>query len=172
MKLILMSHSSDPNFDGDCDYAVVDLTPALVEQIHSRVALARHAGQQDADLCELSFWGSTAEFFDAKLLEACEEAVAAATPSEDADQAAQDWTTELEQNGHAMVPPGVNFGAHEPQRTEVDQLVVRCSMYAQPPRFEIAWTASPKHSDITVTTSELSLAALESYLGKHERAPA
>jgi hypothetical protein len=47
-------------YNGDCDYAVVELTPALVKQIRSRVALARKA---DSDLYELYFW-SSADFFD------------------------------------------------------------------------------------------------------------
>ena len=76
MHLILNAHSSDPHYNGDCDYAIVDLTPALAARIRGRVALARQAGQQDNDLNELYFWGSTAEFYDQDILEACETAIA------------------------------------------------------------------------------------------------
>ena len=58
MQLILNVHSSNGHYDGDCDYAIVELTPALAEQIRNRVALAREAGQKDNDLWELFFWGS------------------------------------------------------------------------------------------------------------------
>ena len=76
MHLILNAHSSNPDYSGDCDYALVDLTPALAKRIRSRVALARQAGQHDNDLYELCSWGSSAEFYDYTLLEACEKAIA------------------------------------------------------------------------------------------------
>jgi hypothetical protein len=34
-----------------------------------------------------------------------------------------------------------------------------------PSRYEIAWTASPKHTDVYVTTKDLPLEALEGYAG-------
>jgi hypothetical protein len=90
--------------------------------------------------------------------------VAAATNT-DGDQAAQDWLTELERNGHALVPPTVNLAACQSQRTECDQMVVRHSSLADDAPYEIVWLASPKHSDAYVTTSDLPLAVLEGYVG-------
>jgi hypothetical protein len=162
--IVIGTHSTDSEFNGDCDYAVVQLTPDLVDQIRRRVELARQAGQQDGDLYELYFWGGTAEFYDGNLLDACQEAVAAATGA-DGDQAAQDWLTKLERDGHALVPPAVDLAACQSQWTECDQMVVRRCPPSSDPRYEIAWTASPKHSDVYVTTRDLPLAALEGYLG-------
>jgi hypothetical protein len=172
MYLIFNTHSSNDHYNGDCDYAIVDLTPALAEQIRRRVALARQAGQQDDDLNELYFWGGTAEFYDCELIEACEEAVAAAAHGPDPDQAARDWLADFEQRGYAVVPEGVDFAVHEAQRTEVDQMTVRCSPSSHRPEFEIAWTASPKHSDVYVTTSELPLKAMEALLATTTPQPA
>jgi hypothetical protein len=62
MKLLLGTHSTNSEFNGDCDYAVVDFTPELVRQINRRIAIARQAGLQEADLWELYFWGGTGEF--------------------------------------------------------------------------------------------------------------
>jgi len=171
MHIILNAHSSNEHYNGDCDYAIVDLTPALAEQIRRRVALARQAGQQDDDLYELYFWGSTAEFYDHSILDACEEAAAAAHVP-DPDQAARDWLADFEQREYAVVPEGVDFTAHEAQRTEVDQMVVRCSPSSHRPEFEIAWTASPKHSDVYVTTCELPLTAMEELLAATTPQPA
>jgi len=47
--IVLGTRSTDPEFNGDCDYAVMQLTPELMEQIHRRVELARQVGSQDDD---------------------------------------------------------------------------------------------------------------------------
>jgi hypothetical protein len=154
VAIILATHSTDENFNGDCDYAVVQLTPELVDQVHRRVELARQAGQQDDDLYELNFWGGTAEFYDSDLLEACQEAIAA-------DQTAKDWLSGLEQNGHALLPPTADLAACQSQQVECDRMVVRRC----PSRYEIAWTASPRHTNVDVTTRDLPLTALEGYIG-------
>ena len=160
MHIILNVCSSNEHYNGDCDYAIVDLTPALAERIRRRVALARQAGEQDRDFWEMYFWGSTTEFYDHKLLDACQDAVVAAARGSDPDQAARDWLADFEQREYAVVPDGVDFAAHQAQRTEVDQMIVR----RHQPDFAIAWTASPKHSDVYVTTSELPLAVMETLL--------
>ena len=164
MHIILNAHSSDENYNGNCQYAIVDLTPALAERIRRRVALACQAGQQDDDLYELYFWGSTAEFYDNNILDACQDAAAATAHGPDLDQVARDWLTGFEGREYAVVPEGVDFTAHEAQRTEFDQVIIRCSPSSHRPEVEIAWTASPKHSDVTVTTCELPLKAMEELL--------
>jgi hypothetical protein len=116
MHLILNVHRSNQHYNGDCDYAVVELTPALAKRIHSRVALARQAAKQDSDLFELYFWGS-ADFFDHVILDACQEAVATASRRR-RDKAALDWLTDFEGREYAVVPASVDVDAYEPQRTE------------------------------------------------------
>ncbi len=103
MHLILNAHSSNEHYNGDCDYALVELTPALVEQIRSRVALAREAGQKDNNLYELYFWGSTAEFFDHNILDACQEAIATAGRRR-RNKAARNWLADFEGQEYAVVP--------------------------------------------------------------------
>jgi len=163
MKIIFHTHSDTPEYNGDCDCAVVDITPALVEQIQHRVKLAQKAFQEDDDLYELYFWGSTAEFYDHRLLEACEEAVAAATAGDDdtKDAAVRAWSDTLDQNEYAHLPEGVDLQAHEIQRTDCDQLIVRRLPKPAGSDFEITWLAMPKHTDIYITTSDLPLSALE-----------
>ena len=163
MHLILNAHSSNPHYSGDCDYAVVELTPALVKQIRSRVALARQAAKQNRDLWELHFWGSSAEFFDHEILDACEETVATAGRRR-RDKAALDWLTAFEQREYAVVPDGVDVDAHEGQSTEYDQMIVQCNRYPRGLEFSVFWTASPKNSDVDVTTAELPLKTMEELL--------
>ena len=159
VTIVLNTRSSDPDFNGDCDYAVVELTPALIDQIHRRVELARQASSQDNDLYGMYFWGGDAKFYDSDLLEACEKAAAT-------DEAAQEWTAELEQKGHAMMPIAADFSSCQPQRVECADDSQMQSPVAKP-RVRIAWTVIPKHSDVYVTTSDLPLAALEGYVGSN-----
>jgi hypothetical protein len=156
--------STNPEFNGDCDYAVVRLTPELADRVRRRVELARQAGWQDDSLCELYFWDGTAEFHDGGLVDACQDAVAAGRGAE-GDEAARQWVAGLERDGHALLPPAVDLATFRARRTECDQMVVRCSPLFRDPRYEIAWTSSPKHTDVYVTTRDLPLAKLEGYVG-------
>jgi len=92
-------------------------------------------------------------------MEACQAAIAAGN----GDQAAQDWLNELEQNGYALMPATVDLAACQPQRTELNQMIIRHSSWSDDARYEVAWIATPKHSDAYVTTSDLPLAVLEDY---------
>ena len=172
MLIILNTDSTNPEFHGDCDCAVVDLAPELVDQIQRRVELARQLGQEHNDLYEVYFWDGMADFYEGQLIEACEEALAAAADGKGGEQVVQDWLTGLEENGHAPLPPGVDLAAHKPQRTECDQMILRCGRWARGPEFEIAWTTSPKHTDVYVTTRDLPLAALEGCVRQAQAAPA
>lgn len=166
MHLILNAHSSNADYSGDCDYAVVDLTPALAERIHSRVALAREARQHDSDLYEMFFWGGTAEFFDYKLFDACQEAIATAGRRR-RNKAARNWLADFEGREYAVVPAGVDLNAHEPQRTECDQMIIQVSPSPLRMEFSVIWTASPKYADLDVTTGELPITAMEELLVAH-----
>jgi hypothetical protein len=89
--------------------------------------------------------------------------VAAASGAE-GDQAAQDWLSGLQRDGYAVVPAAVDLAAHQPQRIECAQMIVRCSPSSVNPEYEIAWTAIPKHTDVYVTTRDLPLATMEGFL--------
>lgn len=161
MKIILDTTSSNPDYGGDCDCAVVDLTPALVDRIRRRVELARRVAEEDTDLYELYFWGGEAAFYDHNLVEACEEAMAADMDGqkEDKNASACARSSELQHSCHALFP-GVDLQAHQPQRTECAQMILRCGR----PQYEVAWTVIPKHTDIYVTTRGLALSAIDAYL--------
>jgi hypothetical protein len=165
MKIIFRAQSDNPDYNADCDYALVDMTPALWEQIRRRVEIARQAFQADGDLCELSFWLGTAEFYSSRLTEACEEAIAVVSEGTDKDKsaAAWAWSAQFDDPGYALLPSGVDLDKHQPERTECAQMIVRCAPSGGRPEFEVAWTAIPKHTDIHVTTRDMPLATLETY---------
>ena len=76
MKILLKTESSDPDFNADCECAVLDVTPELLQQIKARVKIARQAAKADSDLWELYFWGGAPPFHGYDLIEACAEAAA------------------------------------------------------------------------------------------------
>ena len=120
-------------------------------------------GRQDSDLWELYFWGSTAEFFDHNILDACQEAIATAGRRR-RNKAARDWLADFEGREYAVVPDGVDLNAHEAQRTECDQMIIQVSPSPLRTEFSIIWTATPKYADLDVTTSELPLTVMEELL--------
>jgi hypothetical protein len=129
-RAIVLATHSGPEENGDCDYAVVQLTPELTERVRRRAELAHQAGQQDVA----------------------------------SNGAARQWLNGLERDGHSIVPAAADLAACEAQRVECQLMVVRCSPLSVVPHCEIAWSAMPKHMDMTVTTGDLPLAALEGYL--------
>jgi hypothetical protein len=163
MKILFNVQSDDSEYNADCDYAVLDMTPTLWKQVHRRVEVGRHAIQADDDLYELCFWGGTADFYSGLLIEACQEAVAAAVEGseEEKSAAAWAWLARLDDPGYALLPSGVDLEKFQPERTECDQMIVRGTLSRGEPAFEIAWTAIPKHTDIQVTTRDLPLSALD-----------
>lgn len=154
MKIVLQTDSTNSEYNADCDCAVVDVTPSLAKQIRRRAALAKQARRQDRDLWELFFWGCTAEFFDYALISACEAAF-------QNGEEAKAWSDGFERDGRAVLPPHADITALEPQRTECDQMIIRCVPSSHRTDIEIAWLAIPKHSDVYITTRDVSLASLE-----------
>ena len=163
MKLILNTHCTPPECNGDCDYAVLDVMPELLELVRRRMEIAKAAYQKDSDLFEIYFWDYRLDFYNSSLIDACQEAIAP-TKMASADEAAKTWIDRLETGGYAELPDGVDLVAFTPQRTECDQMVVRhCSTSDGQPVFEVAWIVIPKHTDSYVVTHGLSLAGPESY---------
>ena len=154
MKIVLQTDSTTPEYNADCDCAVVEVTPSLVKLIRRRATLAKQARRQDRELWELYFWGCTAEFFDYALIGACEAAF-------EAVEEAKDWSGGFERDGHAVLPPSADVTALEPHRMECQQMILRCVPGSRRTDIEIAWLAIPKHSDIYITTRDVSLATLE-----------
>jgi hypothetical protein len=159
MKIVLQTDSTNPEYNADCDCAVVEVTPSLVQLIRRRAALAKQARRQDRDLWELYFWGHTAEFFDYSLVSACEAAFGDS-------KEAKDWSDGFERDGHAVLPPTADLAAVEPHRTECDQMIVRCVPGSRRTDIEVAWLTIPKHTDIYITTRDVTLATLETLVAQ------
>jgi hypothetical protein len=163
MHLILMTHSSNPEYNGDCDYAVIELTPIVLETIRVRVALAREVKRQNPDVCDVAFYGCTPDYFDDKLAEACQDAIEAGTAgsTDAAADAAEEWLTKLEGSGFTGLPEGVDLNAFDVQRTECDQMSVSIATSDQA---DLTWTAYVKNTDTLITTRDLPMSKLEALI--------
>jgi hypothetical protein len=150
MRLLLKTTSTNPEYDGDCRCAVLDLTPERVAQITAHVKVARQAAAASDTLWELYFWGDGPTFHAQKLIDACDEV---ARDSGGVDPG--DWERRLQEKGLLRLPDGVDLERFEAQRTECDQQIVRCQRAGGRLAFEIAWTASPKHTNLYVTTEAI-----------------
>ena len=164
MHLIFNAHSSDEHYNGDCDYRSSNSRRNLPRKSATALPWPTMPGSETAIFYELYFWGTTADFYDHSILEACEEAAARGP---DPAQAACDWSTDFEQQEFAVVPVGVDLDAHEPQRTECEQMLIRRSPPCSRPKYEVCWTAIPKHSDVYVTTGNLSIADMDALLASN-----
>ena len=147
MKILLKTESSNPDFNADCECAVLGVTPELVQQTKARMKIARQAAKADGDLWELYFWGGAPTFHDYELIEACAEAAA-----ESGDPGQADWEQRFEDLGFLPIPEAVDVEQFEPKRTECDQEIIRHDRTGNRDGFQVAWTIIPKHTDVYITT--------------------
>ncbi len=148
MQVILKVWSSNPNNNGGCDFAVLDMTPELANQALRRVGILREQKAADPALDETHYWDSAADFFSAWL-------PAASTPESEATCLKLEEELDLLQiDRHEVVTASGNLTIPESQiaRVECAQMVVR--------ETGIAFTAIPKHTDFHVTTAGIPREAL------------
>jgi hypothetical protein len=110
------------------------------------------------------FWRSAVEYYAYDLIAACDE-------REDG------WGNRFHDAGRAVLPMGVDVAKFELQRTECQQEIVRyvaaaSNIIRQPDKcFEFCWTAVPKHSDLYITTRDVTLPELRQYLAAEKKSP-
>jgi hypothetical protein len=138
-RLALKTSSSNGEYNGDCDVAVIDVTPELVALIERRLTLAQELYVQDHDLRELQFYGSTAEFYDYDLVndlqEFCDD----------------EFSEEYDNVGEGEIPDNFDLSQYVPESTECDRMLIRLWPTSSPLRHEVGWCAIPKHSGVVVT---------------------
>jgi hypothetical protein len=61
--VVLKIWSGNPNWDGGCDYAMVDLTPEVAALALGRIGTVREQQATDPELNESYFWDSHAAYF-------------------------------------------------------------------------------------------------------------
>jgi len=141
MKLILETTSSDENYNGDCDYATVELTPNLAKLALRRIKALKQIHEQDDQIWEMYFWDDSSVFFEGH------DELESFTDAETGEACVFSRNVPFHAAAEFKVP------ADHIQRTECNQMIVR--------EEEIAWTAIPKHSSVYVTTMPIPLTLLE-----------
>jgi len=129
MRLLLATHSSNSEYNAECDYAILDLTKELARAILKRIVLVSKLKKDDPDLCRMSFWDYSARF------------IACGTIEDEDFMEGFDDRVEL--------PEGfdTNTSWFKQQRTDMDRMFVdEDSVY---------WESIPKHTDIYVETRAL-----------------
>ena len=115
------------------------------------------------DLYEVYFWRYAVEFYSFDLIAACDDYEAG-------------WSGQFEKAGRAVLPVGMKSAKFEPQRMECQQEMVNVPAASNIVRlpencFEICWTAVPKHSDLYITTCDVTLPELWRCLAPEKATP-
>ncbi len=156
-RIILRCNSSNEHYSGDCDYALLSVTPRLVKALEPMVAIAKEAWAKHRSLWELYFWGHPEEldFYNWDLVERCQDALPPDTPDPG------EWENGFDADGWQDVPEGTKLDDLEPARVECVQTVIRCDNLGDEVRIEVAWFCYPKHCSEHITTDAVRFAELE-----------
>jgi hypothetical protein len=66
MKIVLATDSTNAEFNGDCDYGFIDLTPALAKMVLSLMADAIRLNRSHQSVHELHCWNGSVRYFRPK----------------------------------------------------------------------------------------------------------
>ena len=132
MKLIIHTSSSDENFDGDINHALVDITPEYATLLLRRIASLQAQQALDRDAYEHLYWDCTPDWFDAYGLD---------------DELGDSW----EEPEYIEAPGDLDVTANR-VRTECDRLVVAND--------GVMWKCYPKHCSVSILTREIPIKLL------------
>jgi hypothetical protein len=153
VQIVLKVWSTDSHYSGGCDFAVVDGNTALLELALRRIRDLCDLKELDSSLSETYYWDSSAQYFSPLINRASKSGSAL----EACFKLEQSIET-LEIDTREVVVASDDFGVPESQigAVECTQMIVRSG--------GIAFNALLKHSDIYVTTAEISKEMIESAL--------
>jgi hypothetical protein len=150
VRVILKVWSSNPDNNGGCDFAVVEITAELAKLALRRIAALCEQKALDPAVYETYYWDSAAEFFSpwTDLANQTEEIKAACLKLEEELDSLQVYRHEMVTAAHGSSVPQSQIA-----RVECAQMVVR--------EEGIAFTAIPKYNEFYVTTAEIPKGVLE-----------
>jgi hypothetical protein len=148
MQILMSTHSNNEYYNGDCDYAVVNLTPEFAREILNRVALADEIRGRDEQLSAISFYEFRPEYCSC-----CDEINEVVSGAKDNE------LTDGVYEADSLVIPESRM-----QRTESGRLVIYSGSGL------ILFAATPKHTDCEIETAYLEMDLLKNIAGRrHER---
>jgi len=153
MRVLLKVWSSNPDYDGGCDYAAVEISEELAKLMLRRINILSDQKALDCSLYETYYWDSSPEYFSPW-------AVHPAEPGEiDAPTAALEEILGrfgADSKETLIAPSDFRVSESHIAAVECSQMVVRDD--------GIAFTALLRHADIYLTTAEIPREIIESTL--------
>ena len=151
MRVVLRTWSSNPEFSGGCDYAVVEIGEEFAKLALRRIGLLCEQKALDSSISESYYWDSSAEYFSPW-------GNRANPPSELEESGFDlgDTLEHLEVDTREVVTAPADFQVPESQIATVECAKMIVSEGG------IAFNALLRHTDIYVTTAEISRQLLES----------
>lgn len=154
MRVLLKVWSSNPDYNGGCDYATVEMSGELAKLTLLRMNILSEQKALDPALCETYYWDYSAEYFSPWAVRPIE-------PGKRDESAAglAEMLESLEVDAKEMVivPPEFRVPESQVAAVECSQMVVREDC--------IAFTALVRHADFYLTSAEIPRKIIESALG-------
>ena len=151
MRVVLKTWSSNPDYSAGCDYAVVEIGEEFSKLALRRINVLCDQKAVDPSLNETYYWDSSAQYFSPWVNPASQ-------PSEVQESGfeLEETLEDLEVDTREVVTAPADFRVLESQIAAVEcaQMIVR--------EGSIAFNALLRHTDIYVTTAEISKQVLES----------
>ena len=151
MRVVLRTWSSNPEYSGGCDYAVVEIDAEFAKLALRRINVLCEQRGLDPSLYETSYWDSSAEYFSP-----WGNRVSQRSEVQESGYELGEALEGLEIDTREAVTAPADFRVPESQFAVVEcaQMIVR--------EEGIAFNALLRHTDIYVTTAEISKQVLES----------
>jgi hypothetical protein len=153
VQIVLKAWSSNPDYSTGCDYAVVEGGEAFLKLALRRIHALCEQKIADPSLNETYYWDFSAQYFSPWVNQASRSGDA-----EEARAKFEESVEALEIDTREVAVASSDFGVPDNQVTAVEcaQMIVRDG--------GIAFNALLRHSDIYVTTAEISKQMIESAL--------
>ena len=139
MQVILSVSSDNPNYNADCDFALLDLTQDLARLALRRIAQLRRQHKRDAQAYETYYWSLQPQYFRRR-----------ADEDNDADDMSVAWEQleeKVDSRELVVAPDGFSVPEGQIARVECGQMAVRDDA--------IVFTAIPKHTSFFVRTAKI-----------------
>lgn len=147
MRVILKVWSSNPDYSGGADYAAVEITEELAKLTLRRMNLLGEQKALDGGVYETYYWDPSAEYFSSLAVRQIEPDEINSGLGEILDR------LEVDIKETVKAPPDFQVPEDQIVAVECAQMIVR--------EGGIAFTALLRHSDIYLTTAEISRGVLE-----------
>ena len=151
MNIVLKVSSSNENYNGGCDFALVELTAEIAALALRRIQTLREQKKLDADIDETYYWSHFVECFFSpwtNLASAEKDVEAASLAVADMLERLRIEVTEI-----AIVPETFEVPPSQVAAVECEHMIVR--------EDSIAFIAIPKHASFYVQTREITIPILE-----------